>query len=67
MKILAVFLLTVLGCGLAEGEHVSKCELRHLLKMEMENPDMKAKMKVSNVDDVLAKSRYQLLILHDKH
>lgn len=31
MKLLGVFLLAVLGCGLAEGAIVAKCDLRNQL------------------------------------
>lgn len=67
MKMLAVFLLAVLGWSLAEGKHVSKCELRDQLKGAINKPLMREKMKVSDVDDLVAKCKCCLLMLRDEH
>lgn len=39
MKILVVFLLTVLGCTLAEGLVMSKCEVKNYLKNTIDNTE----------------------------
>ncbi|XP_018530575.1 uncharacterized protein LOC108882524 [Lates calcarifer] len=53
MKLLAVFLLAVLGCGLAEGLLVSKCDLRDQLRKAIASRIDKEKQQLS--EETLAK------------
>lgn len=55
MKLLAVFLLAVLGCGLAEGLLVSKCDLRDQLRKAIASRIDKEKQQLS--EETLAKSK----------
>lgn len=60
MKMLAVFLLAVLGWSLTEGRVVSKCELWGELKNASANL---VAPKRQNVDYLLAGSKYSFLFL----
>lgn len=56
MKVLVVFLLAVLGCGLAEGRIVSKCELKDYLQKETNNLPPKENQALSG-EILLAKRK----------
>ncbi|XP_026214634.1 lysozyme C-like [Anabas testudineus] len=55
MKIYAAFLLAVLGCSLAEGQLLSKCQLRNELQVAVGNLTAIGASLGLSVDDLLAK------------
>lgn len=57
MRILAVFLLAVLGSSLAEGRLVSKCELKDQLMAAIGDLPERARQKGLTVESLVAKSK----------
>lgn len=64
MKVLVVFLLAVLGSGLTDGRIVSKCELKDEVMKAIATLSDKIKQKGLTAENLVAKSKYWLLLLH---
>lgn len=62
MKVLVSLLLAVLGCCLADGMIVSKCELRDQLVEAFGN--LKTNQNGLTWENLLVKREYWLLLLH---
>ncbi|KAK2817514.1 hypothetical protein Q5P01_025705 [Channa striata] len=56
MKVLAVFLLAVLGCSLTEGRVYTRCELRNQLQQVFNSLPPKTLPNGVNVDDLVTKN-----------
>ncbi|XP_026216586.1 sperm acrosome-associated protein 5-like [Anabas testudineus] len=55
MKVLVVFVLAVLGCSLAEGVIVAKCDLRNQLKTATSQLTVSGRRRVLSGDDLVAR------------
>lgn len=57
MKVLVVFLLAVLGCGLAEGRTVAMCDLRNQLLSAVGTLSVAGRRRVLSGDNLVAKCK----------